>query len=136
MHAVNEARVMGKSRRSDTVPMRVERSVLSDGRTELRTTLGGADVWLRYSAGYGVPLRADPFLFCGLCEALGEGKPLAVDPGSPLSPRLLGRGSDGSRGFPGCCRGRGSPWHGRLPVAHREFGAPGTRGYPDLRFSA
>jgi len=57
--------------------------------TEVSAEVDGFRLWYRVPKSYAVCQTADPFLAAALLPAMLRGEPLEIDPGLPVSPRLL-----------------------------------------------
>ncbi len=71
--------------------MRIEAPLLERGPEgdTLEALVGGRRLWIKAPAGSLAAARVEPFVVAALLGAMASGEALQVDPGSPVSPRLL-----------------------------------------------
>jgi hypothetical protein len=61
----------------------------SGDAVELSALVDDYRLWYRFPAGYTISTRGDPFLAASLLPAMSKGEPLEIDPGLPVSPKLV-----------------------------------------------
>src|SRR5271156_4765243 len=61
----------------------------ADGVTEVSAQIDGFTLFYQFSGAHTVSMRGDAFLAASLIPAMARGEALEIDPGMPVSPRLL-----------------------------------------------